>query len=512
MAGIAFGPSASEDRQIQAFDRGHATIPLRRGCMMYADNVGRLRQRSLIQCMYECTQIPGCGAVAFFRMAAYYTPLGDVEWVDEHSRIGLCEFRNANCTAKATSGTCVGDYRQASKKGWCVYALPRPSGICRAPRIAGYNWQRYKWQSRVAAPTPPAAIVLSHTALASPTRQRLVYNRVLDDIVLGGGINNMLMHIAQLLTNRCGPDMVFVLPLLAADPLANGRGFAANGTMRFSQLFDWRTFVDRMSPCQLTEKLPPPNAQVNRVPLIGLSDGLAWGGKQSSFVPTLVRIYRALAPSAEVGQLVSALAAHAVRLAGPLWAAVHLPIERDWWWDSNFCTPRNTELFGRRCFSPLEVSRAIKRTLKKGPPSASGIVLLYAPDKVDVDGPPVCTEGPNAVKLLLPAGLPYTVRNAAEQFFAVASPAGFFGNSYSTFSKGVAVMRYWAAARGGLPAGANRSFAYDCAKSTSRRWTVRGQQSLHITLAHPGFELLETLPDQLKICRPPGRARRREIA
>ena len=136
MAGVAFGPSASADRQRSAFYRGHATISLRRGCMMYADNIGRLRQRSLDQCMYDCTQLPGCGAVAFLRMAAYYTPLGAVEWVDRSSGVGLCEFRHANCTAKATIGACVGDYKQQSKKGWCVYALPRPSGTCRAPRIS----------------------------------------------------------------------------------------------------------------------------------------------------------------------------------------------------------------------------------------------------------------------------------------------------------------------------------------------------------------------------------------
>ena len=513
MAGVAFSPSASADRQLLAFGRGHAAIPLRRGCMMYADNIGHLRQLSLAQCKYECTQLPGCGAVAFLRVAAYYSPLGRVEWVPEDSVIGLCQFRHANCTAKATTGACVGDYRQTSKKGWCVYALPQPSGTCRAPRISALP------MLHAAAPTAAAAIAPSPTALAHTTLRRLVYYRVLGDVVLGGGINNMLMHIAQLLTGRCGAHMVLVLPLLAADPLANAsRGDrGAHATMRFSRLFDWRTFVDRMSPCQLTENLPQGglgnlSPQVNRVPLIALRDGLAWGGAQSSFVPTLARIYRALAPSAEVERLVSALAINAVRLAGPHWAAVHLPIERDWWWESDFCTPRGTELHGRRCFSPLEVSRAIKRTLRIGPPRASGTVLLYAPDKVHVDGPPVCTEGRDAVKLLLPAGLPYTVRNAAEQFFAVASPAGFYGNSYSTFSKGVAVMRHWAAARGGLPAGANRSFAYDCAKSTSRRWPrVRGEPSLHITLAHPGFELLATLPDHSRICRPPGRARSRGI-
>lgn len=519
MAGVAFGPSANAGQQERAFERGHATVPLRSGCLSHAYSIGDLHQRDfLYQCMYECTQLPGCGAVAFLRIAAYYSPLGAVEKL---AGAAFCRFHHANCTARAKPGPCVGGYRQESKKGWCVHMLARPSATCRAPRVSTLPLLQ------AAVPTAPADSVLTPTEHASTTlvryadlqhttdsRPNLVHCRAYtrlrngtlsEDVILGGGINNMLMHIAQLLTSSCEGKMVLVLPLLAADPLGDNRG-GYNATMRFSQLFDWRNFVDRMSPCQLTEELPPGGVQVNRVELISLRDRPEWDGKQSRFIPMLSRIYSALAPSAEVGRLVSALVTHAVQLAGSRWAAVHLPVERDWWWVSDFCRPRSTELWGRRCFSPLEVSRAIDGTLRSV--RSSGTVLLYAPDKVHVDGPPVCMEGPNAVKLLLPAEIPYTVRNAAEQFFAVASPAGFFGNSYSTFSKGVAIMRHWAGARGGLPNHAVHSFAYDCAKPVSPWWPISNP---HITLAHPGFEFLQTLPDHRRTCQPPGTKDAREL-
>ena len=102
------------------------------------------------------------------------------------------------------------------------------------------------------------------------------------------------------------------------------------------------------------------------------------------------------------------------------------------------------------------------------------------------DGPPVCADhfAPRrTVKLQLPPVVRYTHRNAAEQFLAVRAPGCFFGNSFSTFSKGVALLRS-AAAR-------NASFAYDCALPATRTWRQPGAR---VTLAHPGFELLRTIP------------------
>ena len=107
----------------------------------------------------------------------------------------------------------------------------------------------------------------------------------------------------------------------------------------------------------------------------------------------------------------------------------------------------------------------------------------------------------------------YTIRNAAEQFLAVRAPAGFFGNRFSTFSKGIALLR---AAKGVPPhmagsaatppradANASRggevdtltvrltdwgsaSFAYDCA-------SIAPEVIKPVFTAHPGFHLLRQL-------------------
>ena len=41
-------------------------------------------------------------------------------------------------------------------------------------------------------------------------------------VVLGGGLNNMLMNVAQLLALTCEPGNVLVMPNLDADPLRCG--------------------------------------------------------------------------------------------------------------------------------------------------------------------------------------------------------------------------------------------------------------------------------------------------
>ena len=105
-----------------------------------------------------------------------------------------------------------------------------------------------------------------------------------------------------------------------------------------------------------------------------------------------------------------------------------------------------------------------------------------APPQVSSFGPP--TEfneyGPRAAKLLISPTVPYTIRNAAEQFLAAAAPAGFYGNAYSTFSKGVALMRAGVEGNGGAPL---PSFAYDCALATQRIWLAH-QVSLPAAVGH----------------------------
>ena len=123
-------------------------------------------------------------------------------------------------------------------------------------------------------------------------------------------------------------------------------------------------------------------------------------------------------------------------------------------------------------------------------------MLLFAADKVSPQGPTLCYDrfGTGTVKLQLPSRVAYLYRNAAEQWLAASAPGGFFGNAYSTFDKGVALLRSSVVTSDGSTA----SFAYDCALATRRAgcW----QQRDSIVSSHPGFGKLRTLPGRRCDC------------
>ena len=252
-----------------------------------------------------------------------------------------------------------------------------------------------------------------------------------------------------------------------------------------SRVFDFTHLTEALRPCRFVTTASG-GMRRRPVELAPLRDGWA-------HTRTLRRVYAAVQPSNAVRALVDDLVAAAVRHAGPRWAAVHLPIERDWWWDTSFCSPRRAHSFLQRCFAPSEVAEQIRDSLAMQ--RATGVVLLYAHDKVSSLGPPVCHAafGRPTFKLLLNATLPYTLRNAAEQFLAARAPTGFYGNALSTFSKGVATMRESSDER------TNASFAYDCTLSLvqTRRFVGRPRES--IVSAHPGFRLLQ--PVRPERCR-----------
>ena len=220
----------------------------------------------------------------------------------------------------------------------------------------------------------------------------------------------------------------------------------------------------------------------------------------------LERVYHAIRPSAPLSRVVDHLEAHARDLAGPRWAAIHLPVEKDWWWESDYCLPRAAEQFTRRCFTSLEVARITNGTRQQH--AATGVVLLFAPNKVPWHlGPAICKShygGARVEKLILPtattldAQAHYTMKSAIELFFATRAPGGFFGNRFSTFSKGVALIRAATTrALGADPSSSSGggSFAYDCAADAAVR-------SIHS--AHPGFYHLRPVVDAHVHCRGDG--------
>lgn len=317
--------------------------------------------------------------------------------------------------------------------------------------------------------------------------------------LLGGGVNNMLMHLAQLLSRSCasnaggggdgggGGGGTLVLPRLLADPIDGASGVdkhTPQPSLAFGDVFDVPRLQTALHPCDVTDTLPPRQLKAEgvRLALEKLENGWEYG-------TMLARVYAAVQPSLRVHALVDALSAAATRHAGSTWLAAHLPIEHDWWHDSAMCTPRGREAFTKRCYSPADVA-AITRALRELR-RPSGVLLLFAADKVSKHGPHICPShfGNATYRLQLPGTVAYTLRNAAELFFAASAPMGFVGNTFSTFSKAVALLRTQRAAR------RDTSWAYDCAPIEHHLWTPPNGRSL-ITLAHPGFEHMRVLEPQ----------------
>lgn len=514
MAGVAYNLAellrrenrSSNTRWIDAvynrrtlYERGHGYLPLRSGCMSSAHDIGRLKFSTLAECVFACSKQSECGAVAFFRIPGYFNRLGKVQRYNDGDTIGFCQKRHVSCTLAARQGTCKAKYSQELKNGWCSYLL-LPAHDCRLRRYGvtetnvSFAFDDLAFRTRaplvIERPNPSLGEASSAAAVGAAPHLYRVASKV-----LGGGLNNMLMHVAQLIQDTCGSDkQTLILPELDADPLcAQQYGERArrtcNRTLAFGQVFDAVHFIKQLAPCKLIEAAPL-GGTTRVVEVTKLNR--RWKGS-----PMLDRVYSAARPSLAVRRITDALLAEASRVAGARWSAVHLPIERDWWWVSDFCHPRSNELFTRRCFAPAEVANyttQTRRALK-----STGAVLMYASDKVAPEGPPLCSAqfGTGAFKLRLPERAPYTIRNAAEQFFAAEAPAGFFGNAFSTFSKGVALMRSMRAEK--QTEGAS-SFAYDCALAQIR-WWPRDGGNRSILKKHPGFSALKTLREARARCR-----------
>ena len=246
---------------------------------------------------------------------------------------------------------------------------------------------------------------------------------------------------------------------------------------------------------------PPKGAHI--VPLRVEGIGPLWD--YTAYTPAMMALYGSLRPSRKVGALVEALTNAAVKRAGPNWSAVHLPISADWWFETGWCSGRRNEVFTKRCYTPRDVAKSTHDARR----NATGTVLLFAHDKVATRahpwmhsralhiGPSICNDGfgDRTFKLQLPTSIPYMFRNAAEQFFAARAPAGFFGNSFSTFSKGIALMR---------DSGSNNStaschtmrcqcFSYDCAQTDFSFWEHSAK--VGIVANHPGFWKLRSLSE-----------------
>lgn len=255
---------------------------------------------------------------------------------------------------------------------------------------------------------------------------------------LGGGLNNMIMNLAQLINDVCPggkqPIATLVLPNLTAGwrffkPGELGRRHVRS--LRFGEVFDAAYFIRSVRPCLAVSHVPSKHAQLTIKPARLEQINVKY--KYNRLLPI---VYRALRPGPAVADLVASHIEHARAAAGPRWSAVHLRIERDWWRESGFC--RRSP---RRCFPPDEVALIIAPSRAAG--NSTGAVLIYAADNLDPSGPRVRQSdfGDGTTRLSAPKDTAYTLRAASELFVAAAAPGGFYGNTYSTFSRGVALLR-----------------------------------------------------------------------
>lgn len=304
----------------------------------------------------------------------------------------------------------------------------------------------------VGAPAMPRDLGLARVADAA-RRAELAFAGAPTEV--NGGLNNLVMALSQLLHETCDGGRravaTLVLPRFTSGVNFFQRKYS-NESLDFGEVFSVPYFQHRVRPCSVVAH-EPAGASVRPLRVVPIN-------KDWPYDHMLPLVYGALRPGRAVRPLVAGALREVGRRAGPRWSAVHLRIERDWFYITAFCNvARYTP---RRCFTPAEAAAVTKRSRARA--NTTGTLLLYAEDLMSPRGPKVdpAAFGAPTIKLPRIANASYTVRAAVEMFVAAEARAGFYGNSYSTFSRGVAMLRSVGCA--GCP-----SFAYDCAALHEKR-------------------------------------------
>lgn len=265
-------------------------------------------------------------------------------------------------------------------------------------------------------------------------------------------------HLTQLLTDSCAKNGTLELPrFLAGDDFfrhAHATHPHSNHSLAFGEIFDIDNFQESVRPCSTTiatgtDAHPTYHTYHTNhtATLVPINANWFRDASRVAMVPT---VYAALRAGTLVrGPLIRALrVVNEAALYGK-WAAVHLRIERDW---DVFCD--NRKFSPRRCFTHDEISN-ITHTSRM---SATSTVLLYSRDLLHAHMKPRQVRNAFCGRVIdLPVvTAAYAVQAAVQLFVAASASHSFHGNSHSTFSRGVAMLR-----RG------VRRFAYDCAASGS---------------------------------------------
>lgn len=233
----------------------------------------------------------GCGAVAY-RSAGDESQPSSTIW--RMPPEGMCQLKATKCTLKAgVPGRCgkPDARRDRRKRGWCIFQLrqlargrymhPPADATCeerecatvQASTISPAHVVAQEWASEARwpkrwidpmrpRPAPSAAhaggsAAAAPTLTAATTSAELVYYEAVDGgqlAVLGGGLNNMLMNLAQLLTDSCEAGGVLLLPPLDADPLRDTR---AEAIMRSCKRITYYSDSRRPPVCEWQNRARP---------------------------------------------------------------------------------------------------------------------------------------------------------------------------------------------------------------------------------------------------------------
>ena len=145
---------------------------------------------------------------------------------------------------------------------------------------------------------------------------------------LGGGLNNMLMNLAQMLDDACRRDAVLVLPRMTSGWRFFRESRHTRRPLAFGDVFDAAHFIERVRPCQVVEADAVPAGEV--VPEFRTSDVAAVNASWP-YDYALPRIYAALRPSARLSSGACLMSRHqASSLCGFCARRSLLPCVQSW--------------------------------------------------------------------------------------------------------------------------------------------------------------------------------------
>ena len=212
----------------RTFTRGHRQWPLKSGCTDPAHDIGgRLGPMHLHDCVEQCARRPVCGAVAFYDLMDNQFQEVSESFISMFpqqaiARFGFCQHKKTACVQRAEFGACPN--RGCGDRGWCAFALRDQPRCPRADDVRGLYFLPL-WSAEMHFSMLESIKTKSNEAEAAKNKGRLVsFSRAVlfsdaREFELTGGINNMLMNVAQLLEHSCAAGTVLVMPHLDADPV-----------------------------------------------------------------------------------------------------------------------------------------------------------------------------------------------------------------------------------------------------------------------------------------------------